>query len=129
MANFRRQQILMEALRRSAELARILRQRRLRDGMIVLHLPQVELIFDDAGHVIDAVPEDDAFTHTIIEMFMVESNEAVARAFNAIGVPLVRRIHPEPVHGDLEELRMYARTAGQTIPDEPTRKVKPAVGQ
>jgi len=28
--------------------------------------------------VIDAQPEDDAFTHTLIEMFMVEANEAIA---------------------------------------------------
>ena len=31
------------------------------------------------GRVIDAHPEDDAFTHTLIEMFMVEANEAAAR--------------------------------------------------
>ena len=30
------------------------------------------------GRVSDAVPEDDAYTHTIIEMFMVAANEAVA---------------------------------------------------
>ena len=112
---------LIEALRLADDLARRLRKRRLRDGMIVLQLPEVELVFDDAGHVIDAVPEDDAFTHTIIEMFMVEANEALARTFNGVGVPIIRRIHPEPVRGDLEELRMYARAAGQSVPDEPTR--------
>jgi ribonuclease R len=89
--------------------------------MIVLDLPEVELVFDDAGHVIDAHPEDDAFTHTVIEMFMVEANEAVARVFSELSVPLIRRIHPDPVFGDLEELRMYARVAHYKLPEAPSR--------
>ncbi|MHC4304292.1 MAG: ribonuclease R family protein [Planctomycetota bacterium] len=112
---------LIETLRRCDRLARILQKRRHRDGMIVLDLPEVELIFDDEGHVIDAVPEDDAFTHKIIEMFMVEANEAVARTFDSLEVPVLRRIHPDPVPGDIEELRMYARGVGLGLPDEPDR--------
>ena len=112
---------LVETLGLCERLAGILRKRRHRDGMIVLELPQVELIFDDEGHVIDAAPEDNAFTHTIIEMFMVEANEAVARTFVSLEVPLLRRIHPDPVPGDIEELRMYARGVGLGLPDEPSR--------
>ncbi len=112
---------LLEALRLSDRLARTLQKRRVRDGMIVLNLPEVELIFDDDGHVVDAVPEDDAFTHTIIEMFMVEANEALARMFDALGVPVLRRIHPEPKFASLEELRMYAVALDLGLPDTPTR--------
>ena len=113
---------LIDALRMSDKLAKILRERRLRDGMIVLNLPAVDLVFDENGHVIDAHPEDDSFTHTIIEMFMVEANEAVARTFASMNVPLLRRIHPEPMHADIEELRMYARAVGEPLPEIPTRK-------
>ena len=113
---------LIEALRLSDRLAKILRERRMRDGMIVLNLPEVELVFDEEGHVIDAVPEDNAFTHTLIEMFMVEANEAVARLFSGLNVPLIRRIHPDPVHGDIEELQMFARAAKFRLPAEPRRE-------
>ena len=112
---------LIEALRSCDRLAKILRKRRLRDGMIVLNLPDVDLVFDDDGHVIDAVPEDDAFTHKVIEMFMVEANEALARLFDSLAVPILRRIHPDPLPGDIDELRMYARTVKMNVPDEPTR--------
>jgi ribonuclease R len=112
---------LVAQLRRADTLARVLQRRRHRDGMIVLDLPDVELVFDDDGHVVDAVPEDDAFTHKIIEMFMVEANEAVARLFDSLLVPMIRRIHPEPRFGDLAELHLYARAAGQRLPDVPTR--------
>ena len=73
-----------------------MQKRRQAQGQIVLELPEVELVLDDNGHVMDAVPEDQSFTHTLIEMFMVEANEAVARLLDSVGVPFLRRIHPEP---------------------------------
>jgi ribonuclease R len=111
---------LIKALREMDRLAKAIRARRKRAGMIHLELPQVELVFDDAGHVIDAVPEDNAFTHTLIEMFMVEANEVLARLFAGLDLPLLRRIHPEPPPGDVTELRQTAKVAGFTIPRNPS---------
>jgi len=113
---------LIEKLKMSDRLARLIRARREKGGMIHLDLPEVDLVFDDAGHVVDAVKEDDSFTHTLIEMFMVEANEAVARTFAGIDTPLLRRIHPDPTFGDIEEVRQFARLAKWRLPDEPTRK-------
>lgn len=113
---------LIQALKRMDELAKTIRKRRLGDGMIVLGLPAVELVFDDTGRVVDAEPEDDAFTHKIIEAFMVEANEAAARVFSAIEVPMIRRVHPDPDAHDITELRAFARVAGYNIPAKPSRK-------
>jgi len=112
---------LIEKLRLSNNLAQILEQRRIEHGMIVLDLPDVELEFDDEGHVVDAHPEDDAYTHKVIEMFMVEANEAIARLFSGLKIAILRRIHPEPTFGDMQELETYARVVGFRLPDEPTR--------
>jgi ribonuclease R len=112
---------LIETLKLADTLAKKLLARRRRDGMIELQLPEVVLEFDDDGHVIDAHPEDDAFTHRIIEMFMVEANEAVARTFAGMDIPLLRRVHPEPKFGDMIELRLFARSVGVGISEEPTR--------
>ncbi|MBL9119475.1 MAG: VacB/RNase II family 3'-5' exoribonuclease [Phycisphaerae bacterium] len=114
--------ILLDALRLCNRLAKVLRERRRRDGMIALHLPQSELVFDADGHVVDAVPEDSSYTHTLIEMFMVEANEAIARLFADLELPLLRRVHPDPSYGDIEELRIFARLAKVELPDAPTRK-------
>ena len=113
---------LVAALLQMNDLAYRIRERRLEQGMIVLGLPEVELIFDDAGRVIDAEPEDDAFTHTLIEMFMVEANEAAARLFDRAHVPMIRRIHPDPDAHGIDDLRMFARIAGYNIPARPSRK-------
>ena len=113
---------VIRALKHMDELAKIIRKRRFKDGMIVLGLPSVELIFDETGRVIDAEPEDNAFTHTLIEMFMVEANEAAARAFSNIDVPMIRRCHPDPDQSATGSLKTFARVAGFNIPDKPGRK-------
>lgn len=113
---------LIHTLKRADTLAKKLLNRRRRDGMIELQLPEVVLEFDDEGHVKDAHPEDNAFTHRVIEMFMVEANEAVARTFASMDIPLLRRVHPEPNFGDMIELRLFARSVGIPISEEPTRQ-------
>jgi ribonuclease R len=113
---------LLEALKEMNTLAKTIQARRDRQGMIVLDLPEVNLIFDENGHVVDAEREDDAFTHKLIEMFMVEANEVLARLFENLEVPLLRRIHPDPVPGDVESMRKVAMVAGFRIPKNPTRE-------
>jgi ribonuclease R len=113
---------LVDALRLSNRLATVLRERRRADGMISLNLPEVDLTFSEDGHVTGVEREDTSFTHTLIEMFMVEANEALARTFSDLQVPLLRRIHPEPTFGDLETLRTFARIAKYRLPEEPTRR-------
>ena len=113
---------LIEALKLSNQLAKKLLKRRRNDGMIELQLPEVVLEFDDDGHVADAHPEDNAFTHRIIEMFMVKANEVVAMTFAGLDTPIMRRIHPEPNYGDMEELSLFARSVGVSIGQEPTRE-------
>lgn len=113
---------LLEALRMMNDLSKTILARRMKQGMIRLDLPEVELIFDEKGRVVDAAPEDDAYTHTLIEMFMVEANEALARLFEDLRVPLLRRVHEEPVPGEIDELRRFAMVAGYRIPKNPTRE-------
>jgi ribonuclease R len=104
------------------ELARRIQKRRRAAGQLALDLPEVELVLDEGGKVVDAVPEDTSFTHTIIEMFMVEANEAVARLLDSLDVPFLRRIHPDPDLEDTERLRHFTTVAGHKLPKELDRK-------
>ena len=113
---------LRNALKEMNALARAIQARRQKQGMISLELPDVVLLFDEHGRVIDAEREDDAFTHTIIEMFMVEANEVLARLFEKLNVPLLRRVHPEPTPGETSHMEKAAKVAGFTIPKHPTRE-------
>src|SRR5205814_1382251 len=84
----------LELLDKMNVLAKRIQRRRLEEGQIVLELPEVELVLDEEGKVVGTEKEDTSFTHTLIEMFMVEANEAVARLFDSMNLPFMRRIHP-----------------------------------
>jgi ribonuclease R len=102
-------------------LARIIEKRRDRQGMLHLDLPETELIFDEAGRVIDGQPADNSYPHTIIEMFMVEANEAVATVLDRNNIPVMRRVHPEPDTFTLRNLAELVRALGLSLPRLPDR--------
>jgi ribonuclease R len=89
--------------------------------MLHLDLPETELVFDKAGRVIDAHPADTSYPHTIIEMFMVEANEAVAELLNKCDIPFMRRIHPDPDSLSLKGLSETLKMFGFPVPKNPDR--------
>ena len=114
---------VVKLLRNMDTLSRAIEQRRRKNGMIHLDLPETELVFDKAGQVADAHPADDSYPHTIIEMFMVEANDAVASLLDSLNVPFMRRIHPEPDPLSMNNLAKLVRGFGFTLPRKTDRKV------
>lgn len=113
---------VIEHLHQMNALAKRLQNRRRLQGQLVLDLPSMDLVLDDEGKVVDAVPEDESFTHTLIEMFMVEANEAVARLLDSHRLPFLRRIHPEPESQDGERIKHFAGVVGYSMPKIVDRK-------
>jgi ribonuclease R len=107
---------VVELLGQMNTLAKRIQKRRLAAGQLVLDLPEIDLVLDDQGRVTGAQPEDQSFTHTLIEMFMVEANEAVARLLDSINVPFLRRIHPEPDVDSGSRLKHFVEVAGFRLP-------------
>ena len=108
-------------LKNMETLSRLIEQRRIKNQMLHLDLPDTELIMDKAGRVVDAAPADDCYPHTIIEMFMVEANEAVAALFNRLNVPLMRRVHPNPDPLSMKNLSKTLKAFGCSLPRTPER--------
>jgi ribonuclease R len=98
------------------QLSRVIEKRREKNGMLHLDLPETELVYDDEGRVVDAHPADDSYPHTIIEMFMVEANEAVASLLDRFGVPFMRRIHPDPDAITQKNLGRFVKLCGLKVP-------------
>jgi ribonuclease R len=103
-------------------LAKRIQKRRHAAGQLVLDLPEVQLVLNDEGKIVGAEPEDTSFTHTLIEMFMVEANEAVARLLDSLKVPFLRRTHPEPDPESGARLSHFVEVAGYKIPKDLDRK-------
>jgi len=112
---------VIDLLLHAEKLARAIYTRREKAGMLHLDLPEVELEYNDKGEFIDAHPADTSFSHTVIEMFMVEANEAVARLLDSYGVPFLRRIHANPSPDALQNLTEFLHMLGHKIPRNPDR--------
>ncbi|MBW8014734.1 MAG: ribonuclease R [Planctomycetes bacterium] len=98
------------------DLARAIEKRRTKNGMLHLDLPETELVMDENGKVIDANPAENSYPHTIIEMFMVEANEAVASLMDRFNIPFIRRIHPEPDSSKMKDLGSFVKICGIKLP-------------
>jgi ribonuclease R len=112
---------VLELLKNMETLSRTIENRRIKNGMIHLDLPETELVIDKSGRVVDAHPADASYPHTIIEMFMVETNEAVASLLDRLNVPFIRRIHPEPDALSVKNLAQLVRGFGFSMPRNPGR--------
>jgi ribonuclease R len=112
---------VVKLLKDMEALSRVIEKRREKDGMIHLDLPETELVMDKSGRVVDAHPADDSYPHTIIEMFMVEANEAVASLLDRHNIPFMRRIHPEPDALGMKSLSQLVRAFGVSVPRVPNR--------
>jgi ribonuclease R len=112
---------VVKLLKDMETLSRAIEKRREKAGMIHLDLPEIELVMDKSGRVADAHPADTSYPHTIIEMFMVEANEAVASLLDRLNVPFMRRIHPEPDTLGMKSLAQLVRAFGVSVPRVPDR--------
>jgi ribonuclease R len=102
-------------------LARLIESRRCGSGMLQLKMAESELVRDESGQVIGVEPKDTSYPHTIIEMFMVEANVAVATLLDRYCIPFLRRIHPEPDATALRQLSQTLRLLGVTLSRQPQR--------
>jgi ribonuclease R len=112
---------VIELLKNMETLSRAIEQRRAKNGMIHLDLPETQLEMDKSGQAAGAHPADDSYPHTIIEMFMVEANEAVASLLDRLNMSFIRRIHPEPDALSMKNLAKLLRAFGFSLPRNPDR--------
>jgi ribonuclease R len=118
---------VIDLLGRMEILSRRIEKRRNENGMLHLDIPEPELVFDEAGQVVDAHPADTSYPHTIIEMFMVEANEAVAGLLDRHNLTFMRRIHPEPDGLTMQNLSRLLRAMGYAVPKHPDRLTLQAI--
>jgi ribonuclease R len=93
-------------------LALILRGRRRKRGALELNMPETELEYDDQGRVTGGHFRTHDVSHQVIEEFMLSANEAVAEHLDGLGVPFLRRVHPDPDPFKLAAFADFARSLG-----------------
>jgi len=111
---------LLPDLQLGHQLSKKLTQRRRERGSIDFDLPEAKIVLAEDGTVSEIVrrPRNDA--HRLVEELMLAANEAVARFFDARGLPTVYRIHDQPDEEKLEAFAELARTHGFELPEKPS---------
>lgn len=103
-------------------LARHIENRRQRAGMLQLNMPETEVVLGHDGRVCDLQLADTSYPHTLIEMFMVEANVAVATLLDRYCIPFIRRAHPDPPVQALRQLSQSLRSLGVKLPRQTQRR-------
>jgi len=119
---------LLPMLEVSAELASLLRARRLRRGALDFDLPEGRVKFGDDGAPVDIVQtrRDPGIrkSYNLIEEMMLLANEAVAQEAVSRDLPTVFRVHGEPDEEHLERISVVAQAYGHQLEPEDARKPK-----
>ena len=104
--------LLQKYIRKSWDIAKVLRQRRFKKGSLDLDMTSVKLYVDEEGYTDRIEKEFNDESHQLIEEFMLSANEQVARAMKRSNFPSIYRVHDEPEDEKLQELRETMITFG-----------------
>ena len=97
-----------------AELTKILQTMRAKKGSVDLDVKEAKIIYDGEDIIIPDYNGKRAFSHQIIEEFMVLANETVAEYMNSIEAPFIYRIHEQPNEEKAAAFRVFAQNLGLT---------------
>lgn len=94
-----------EMIEMMGRLAAQLRQRRLQRGTLDLDIPEPKFILDEQGGVTAIERRRQGRSESLIEEFMILTNEVVAAHLTGEELPLIYRIHAQPAEEKLAALR------------------------
>lgn len=109
---------VLDELRLSEELARILMERRFSRGAMDFDFPESKIIMDEAGNVVDIKKYDRRIANKIIEEFMLIANETVAEQFHWAQIPFVYRVHENPDPEKMQNLASFISAFGYSLKGE-----------
>lgn len=89
-----------------------IRNRRVEKGELNFDIPEIELVRDVEGTVVDIIRADRNVAHEIIEEFMISANAAVAGFIHKSDVPSIYRIHEPPESESISELAEALKKLG-----------------
>ncbi len=98
-----------------AELAHILKNKRMEHGYLNLDIPESKIDLDIDGKVINISKYETSFSNEIIEQFMLIANETIAEKFYWLNAPFIYRVHENPDAEKINELNKFLYNFGLKI--------------
>jgi len=98
-----------------AELADILRNKRMKRGAIDFDFKEAKILVDDEGKPYDVVLRERSVAERLIEEFMLLANETVAEHFHWMNVPFIYRVHEDPKPEKLQRFLEFITNFGYVV--------------
>lgn len=98
-----------------AELAEILRNKRMSRGAIDFDFKESKVLVDEDGWPTDIVLRERTVAERLIEEFMLVANETVAEHFHWMELPFLYRIHEDPKPEKLQRFFEFVTNFGLVI--------------
>ncbi|MED4988729.1 ribonuclease R [Geobacillus sp. NFOSA3] len=98
-----------------AELAEILRNKRMKRGAIDFDFKEAKVLVDENGKPYDVVLRERSVAERLIEEFMLVANETVAEHFHWLNVPFIYRVHEDPKPEKLQRFLEFITNFGYVV--------------
>lgn len=105
----------LEELYMMADLSRILYARRMQRGAVDFNFPEIQVILDEQGKPLALEKRMRTIAESIIEEFMLLTNETIAEHMFWLEAPFVYRVHEEPDPDNVEELNEFLHNLGYHV--------------
>lgn len=116
----------VNTLKNMEELSKILHQKRIKRGAVELDKPELKVIIDENGKVVDFDKRVQGTGESIIEEFMLITNETIAEDMFKNSYPLIFRNHEEPKEEKMDEYLEMLKSLGYKLD---FKKDDPKLGQ
>ncbi|MDD2628421.1 MAG: RNB domain-containing ribonuclease [Clostridia bacterium] len=115
----------IEDIELMVKLAKILKDKRNKEGSINFDLPESKIILDEREEVSNIEPYKAGFANNVIEEFMLATNKVIAETFFHLEAPFIYRIHEEPDVDKLRELNETLKNLGLNTSIKGINKIHP----
>lgn len=107
---------LSGTLKAMERVARAFQERRTHRGSLDFDLPEVGIVYDDAGLMTGVRPYIRTMAHRLVEEFMLAANRVVAQWLTHRGFPLLYRVHEPPDGQKFMELKIILDALQRPFP-------------
>ncbi len=111
----KRYEPLVPMFKDMADLAEILRKKRMDRGAIDFDFKESKVLVDQDGWPTDIVLRERTVSERLIEEFMLAANETVAEHFHWMQVPFIYRIHEDPKPEKLQRFFEFVTNFGLVV--------------
>lgn len=106
---------LVPMFKNMAELAQVLRNKRMSRGAIDFDFKESKVLVSEEGWPTEIVLRERTVAERLIEEFMLAANETIAEHFHHMELPFIYRIHEDPKPEKLQRFFEFVTTFGLVI--------------